>query len=90
MGAQHVPANATPVFAGGATQNCPTRACEGEPARAYSDQALLAALAPLTLAGSNKPTSATTEGKERGGRGERQTSTVRAQRKERKTSKAEW
>ena len=53
--ALHVPANFTPAIAGGGTQNCPTRAREEEPARAYTDQALLVALAPKTLAGRSKP-----------------------------------
>ena len=44
-GALHVPANVTPDFAGGGSQNCPTRAREEEPARAYTDQALQVALA---------------------------------------------
>ena len=50
-----MPANVTPDFAGGGSQNCPTRAREEEPARAYTDQALLVALAPETLAGRSKP-----------------------------------
>lgn len=44
-----MPASATPDIAGGAPQNCPTRAREEEHGRVYTHQALLMDLALLTL-----------------------------------------